>query len=255
MKRPKETGDDSTIELETVRRLIVLGLPCAPIFSRHWTIDTIMRLQAPLPELRNSDGEAIVFCEVRFPIAGDEAKVAAVLDGIEAFEREEDSEAHWFWLAPDSPFDRVDGDGEDPPTAEAEDIIRVTSLGDAALRSGALVLTVNSRERAKRGRDLLASRLGDLVGNPLISHQDPEQAMAEYTGQPEDELGLTARRGGADHPCLLRRAFPPHPGRAASHTGRQDTAAGRGDAGEPRTGDRLAQTAGEHGAPPRRTTG
>ena len=185
-----ETGDDSTIELESVRRLIVLGLPCAPLISRHWTVDAIMRLQAPLPELRNSDGEAIVFCEVRFPIAGDEAKVAAVLDGIEAFEREEDSEAHWFWLAPGSPFDRVDGDGEDPPAAEAEDTIRVTSLGDAALRSGALVLAVNSQERAERGRDLLASRLGDLVGSPLISHQDPEQAIAEYAGEPADELDL-----------------------------------------------------------------
>ena len=190
LEAAEETGDESPIELESVRRLIVLGLPCAPIFSRHWTVDTIMQLQAPLPELRNSDGEAIVFCEVRFPIAGDEAKVAAVLDGIEAFEREEDSEAHWFWLAPGSPFDRVDGDGEDPPAAEAEDTIRVTSLGDAALQDGALVLAVNSQERAERGRDLLASRLGDLVGSPLISHQDPEQAMAEYTGEPADELGL-----------------------------------------------------------------
>lgn len=186
----EETGDDSPIELESVRRLIVLGLPCAPIFSQHWTIDTIMRLQAPLPELRNSDNEAIVFCEVRFPIAGDAAKVSAVLDGIEAFEREEDEEAHWSWLAPGSPFDRTDRDREEPPAAEAEDTIRMTSLGNAALRSDALVLAVNSQERAERGRELLASRLGDLVGTPLISHQDPEQAMAEYAGQPEEELGL-----------------------------------------------------------------
>ena len=190
LEAAEETGDESPIELESVRRLIVLGLPCAPIFSRHWTVDTIMQLQAPLPELRNSDNEAIVFCEVRFPIAGDEAKVAAVLDGIEAFEREEDDEAHWAWLAPGSPFDRMDGDGEDPPAADAEDTISMTSLGDAALWGGALVLTVNSQERAERGRDLLASRLGDLVGSPLISHQDPEQAMAEHAGEPEDELGL-----------------------------------------------------------------
>ena len=190
LEAAEETGDESPIELESVRRLIVLGLPCAPIFSRHWTVDTIMQLQAPLPELRNSDGEAIVFCEVRFPIAGDEAKVAAVLDGIEAFEREADDEAHWAWLAPGSPFDRMDGDGEDPPAADADDTIPMTSLGDAALRGGALVLAVNSEERAERGRDLLASRLGDLVGSPLTSHQDPIQAMAEYAGEPEDEPGL-----------------------------------------------------------------
>ena len=186
----KETGDDSTVELESVRRLIVLGLPCAPIFSEHWTIDAVMRLQAPLPELRNSDNEAVVFSEVRFPVAGDEAKVAALLDGIEAFEREEGGEARWAWLSPGSPFDRMDGDREEPPAAEEEDIIRMTSLGGIELESGALVLTVNSQERAERGRDLLASRLGDLVGSPLISHQDPEQAMAQYTGHAEDAPGI-----------------------------------------------------------------
>ena len=187
----KETGDDSTVELESVRRLIVLGLPCAPIFSEHWTIDAVMRLQAPLPELRNSDNEAVVFSEVRFPVAGDEAKVAAVLDGIEAFEREEGGEAHWAWLSPGSPFDRMDGDREEPLEAEEEDTIRMTSLGGIELGSGALILTVNSQERAERGRDLLASRLGDLVGSPLISHQDPEQAMAQYTGQGEDAPGIS----------------------------------------------------------------
>ena len=186
----EETGDDATIELESVRRVIVLGMPCAPIFSQHWTLDAVMRLQAPLPELRNSDNEAIVFCEVRFPIAGDETKVAAVLDGIEAFERVEDDEAHWVWLAPGSPFQRMDGDREEPPATEAEDTIPMMSLGDAALRSGALVLTVNSEERAERGRDLLASHLGDLVGSPLTSHQDPEQAMAEHAGELVDEPGI-----------------------------------------------------------------
>ena len=96
--------------------------------------------------------------------------MAAVLDGIEAFEREEDDEAHWVWLAPGSPFDRMERDGEDAPADDAEDTIRMTSLGTARLESGALLLAANSRERAERGRDLLASSLGDLVGSPLISH-------------------------------------------------------------------------------------
>ena len=187
LEAAKETGDDSTIELESVRRLIVLGLPCAPIFSEHWTIDAITQLRASPPELRNSDNERVVFCEVRFPVAGDEARVAAVLDEIEVLEREESGEARWAWLAPGSPFERRNRAREEPPAAETEDTIRMTSLGGAVLESGALILTVNSTERAERGRDLLASRLGDLVGSPLISHQDPEQAMAEYAGQPEDE--------------------------------------------------------------------
>ena len=196
----EETGDDAQIELEAVRRVIVHGLPCAPIFSQHWTIDAITQLRAPLPALRNSDNEAIVFSEVRFPVTGDEAEIAAVLDGIEALEREEEEEAHWVWLAPGSPFDRMDGDGEEPTAADAEGTIHMTSLGTARLESGALLLTVNSRERAERGRDLLASRLGDLVGSPLISHQDPEQAMAQYAGQAVDEPDIPPRSGGADRP-------------------------------------------------------
>ena len=147
-----ECGENSAIELKSLRQFIVQGLPCAPIFTQHWTVDAIMQAQAELPELRNSDNEAIVFCEVRFPIAGDEAKVAAMLDRIEVFEREEDGEARWAWLAPGSPFDRMDRDREESPAAEAKDAIRMTSLGDAVLRSGALVLAVNSRERAERGR-------------------------------------------------------------------------------------------------------
>ncbi len=186
----EETGDDATIELEAVRRVIVRGMPCAPIFSEYWIIDAVMQLQAPMPELRNSDDEALVFSEVRFPVMGDEARVAAALDGIEEFEREDGDEARWVWLSPGSPFERTDGEREEPPPADAEDIVRMTSLGDALLGSGRLVLAVNSQERAERGRDLLASRLGDLVGSPLISHQDPEQAMAEYTGPPPDDLEL-----------------------------------------------------------------
>ena len=186
----EESGEDAAIELEAVRRVIVGGLPCAPIFSEHWMIDTITQLRAPMPGFRNSDDEMLVFCEVCFPVTRDEATVAAALDGIEGFEREDGDEAGWAWLSPGSPFDRTDGDREEPPAADAEGAIRMTSLGDALLRNGTLVLTVNSQERAERGRDLLASRLGDLVGSPLISHQDLEQAMTEYTGEPQDDLGL-----------------------------------------------------------------
>ena len=50
-----------------------------------------------------------------------------------------------------------------------------------------LVLSVNSRERAERGRELLASGLGDLVGPALVAHQTPERGMEERSGQAPDE--------------------------------------------------------------------
>ena len=44
----------------------------------------------------------MVFCEVRVPIAGDEERISAVLDGIEGFERAAEGAAHWTWCAPGS---------------------------------------------------------------------------------------------------------------------------------------------------------
>ena len=36
--------------------------------------------------MRNTDGDKIMFSEVRFPISGDEAKLVAVIDGIDYIE-------------------------------------------------------------------------------------------------------------------------------------------------------------------------
>ena len=49
------------------------------------------------------------------------------------------------------------------------------------------MLSVNSQERAERGRELLASRLDGLVGPALIAHQTPERAMEEQSRQAPDE--------------------------------------------------------------------
>ena len=46
---------------------------------------------------------------------------------------------------------------------------------------------MNSVERAERGRELLSSRLGPLLGNPLISHEDPAQRLRTPPGEPPPE--------------------------------------------------------------------
>lgn len=53
-------------------------------------------------------------------------------------------------------------------------------FGIVSLESGALVLSANSMERAKRGRDILMSHLGERVGKPRIAHRDPSQALKEH---------------------------------------------------------------------------
>ena len=138
--------------------------------------------------MRNTDDEAVLFCEVRFPLTGDETRVAAVLDGVEAFEREEDGEPRWRWLAPGSPTQRAARHrGERPAADTSQSDIGTTLIGDAMIRKGTLVLSVNSRERADRGHELLAPRLGDLVGPALIAHQTPGRTLEEQSAQVPDE--------------------------------------------------------------------
>ena len=152
------------------REVVVRSPLFARILSQFWLFDAVGQARAPAPALRNTDDEAMVFYEVRFPLKGDEARVAAVLDGIEEFEREEDGEPRWRWFAAGSPLHRAARHRRGRPVAESSDnAIGTTSLGYAETRKGTLFLSVNSRERAGRGRDLLASRLGDLVGPALIA--------------------------------------------------------------------------------------
>ena len=172
-----------------VAREVMVRTPLfARILSQFWMFDAVVQARAPAPELRNTDDEAMVFCDVRFPLEGDEARVAAVLDGIEEFEREEDGVARWRWFAAGSPLQRAARHRRGRPVAESsQNAIGTTSLGYAETRKRTLVLSVNSRERAGRGRDLLASRLGGLVGPALIAQQAPERALEERAGQAPDE--------------------------------------------------------------------
>ena len=111
-----------------------------------------------------------------------------MLDRIEGFEREEDGEPRWRWFAAGSPLYRASRHRRGQSATESsENPIGTTSLGYVETRKGTLVLSVNSRERAERGRELLASRLGDLVGPALIAHQTPQRELEERSRQPPDE--------------------------------------------------------------------
>jgi len=165
------------------RRSILRHVPGGQVFTYFWVIDAISRARAPAPQLRNTDDEPIVFCQVRFPMLAEPAKVSAALDRIEAFEREKDADAHWVWLAAGSPSRRMARRRARTPAAQRGDESGTTVLGRAEIGAKALVLSLNSTERAERGQALLASRLGDLLGRALVSHQDPGQAMEEWTSR------------------------------------------------------------------------
>ena len=184
-----DEGHEAAPVTRAVAREVMVRTPLFPrILSQLWMFDAVGRARASGPELRNTDDEAVLFCEVRFPLAGDEARVAAVLDGVDAFEREEDGKPRWRWLAPGSPMQRATRHGaERPDTGSSQSAIGTTLLGDAEIRKGMLVLSVNSRERAERGHELLALRLGDLVGPSLTVHQTRERALEVQSGPASDE--------------------------------------------------------------------
>ena len=188
----REQQATAPVTREMAREVMVRTPLFARTLSQLWVFDAAMQAQAPTPELRNTDDEAALFCEVRFPLTGDETRVAAVLDGIEEFERGEDDGAHWRWVAAGSPMHRAARHrGGGPVSGSSEDAIGATLLGHAEIRQQALVLSVNSRERAERGQELLASRLGDLAGPSLIAQQALEKAMEVLSGPAPDEPGLS----------------------------------------------------------------
>ena len=184
----RKRGATAPVTRELAREVMVRTALFARILSQFWLFDAVVRARAPAPELCNTDDEAMLLCEVRFPLTADAARVAEVLHGIEGFEREEDGEPRWRWFAAGSPLYRASRHRPGQSAMESsENPIGTTSLGYIETRKGTLVLSVNSRERAERGRELLTLRLAGLVGPALIAHQTPERAQEERSGQPPDE--------------------------------------------------------------------
>jgi hypothetical protein len=200
-REAKKQGENPGIVGRDVDALL-LEITGSRLFTHAWLMDVIEKMLAPLPEMRNADGDKLLFSEVRFAIVGDEAEVAAVIDGIEDVERKASDGPSWKWHGRGSPSQRVAATRHRGPTPPPPNDGGRTSLGTIEIRNGTLRLSTNSRERAETGRDLLASRLGARLGNPLISHQDIEKVLESAPERPEttgDEIPpeIAARIVGA----------------------------------------------------------
>ena len=180
-REAKKQGESTEIAPEAVKALL-LESSGGRLFTQAWLIDALGQVNAPLPEMCNTDGDNILFSEVRFPITGDEAKLVAIIDGIENVERNAPAGASWTWHGRGSPSQRMAAKKREGLTFQSADDSGRTSLGNIEIRNGALHISTNSRERAERGRDLLASSLGTLVGPPLISHEDIERTLERSEG-------------------------------------------------------------------------
>jgi hypothetical protein len=78
----------------------VLG-EAAPLITGTWLATALEQARAGPPELVNSDGEELVFCEARFPLAdpGPAGEVAARLDRLPDVHRDEPGDPAWTWVA------------------------------------------------------------------------------------------------------------------------------------------------------------
>jgi hypothetical protein len=149
-----------------------------PVFTNIWLVHTLERLHAPLPELVNRDGEALVFTETRFPFLADQLdEIARRLDAAADWERDSPEGYSWSWLPV-----------TDAATGKASSGMSIESLhngqhplnGTLELIHGVAKLTTNSTARTQRGQALLETLLQGLVGPALSSLQTPEQMLEEH---------------------------------------------------------------------------
>lgn len=161
---------------------------CAPIFTAAWLFTELNRALAQEPaEMLNSDGDPLLFHEVRFPLAAGvlQKDVAAKLNKVKAFAPE--GKKFWNWLAPHSK--RSTG-GRKKGLAVMTDLDGAAVLGTLELKGKLLILEINSANRAELGIAPIIRAAGKLLRQPLTSIQTVEQMMAERGAheEPRDEI-------------------------------------------------------------------
>lgn len=183
-KAAKKLGEDREASEAEARDFLLQSPKAGVFFTTSYAEWTLERLEAPLLQMRNTDDEPLVLSTVRFPIKGSETEVAAALDDVPEFDRADGNELRWSWQGRSlSPLRLPKELLQDDPEAG----VAYLDLGSAEIVDGALLLHLNSVERAERGRELLNSRLGPLLGNPLTSHEDPAQRLRTPPGEPAPE--------------------------------------------------------------------
>lgn len=149
---------------------------CAPIFTAAWLFTEIARaLSAAQPQFTNSDGDDVLFHDLRFPLAGGatQSAIAERLDRVKGFLPE--GPKFWNWLAARKGRGGKAGGGIMLDTQ----MEGATVLGSAVLKGKALLVTVNSANRAAKVEALIRAATGDLLKPPLTTIRTVDQMRAE----------------------------------------------------------------------------
>ena len=180
----------------------------SPMFVQMWLADALERAARPMPDVRNYDGDEIVFAEVRFPMTGTAAEVAGRLDACPDLDRDAPDDRRWTWL------EAATVGQEASPSGTASGMVTWDTRGDSGARvlgsidikDRSVILSTNSMRRAERGQALVASVLDGLVGQPMTSLQSLNRALEERRDMPPAEPPLPPEAAAE----VLRTYFDQH---------------------------------------------
>lgn len=158
---------------------------CAPIFTSAWLFIEIDRALSPAqPQFTNSDGDDVLFHDLRYPLASGvtQKAVAERLDRVKGFLAE--GPKFWNWLATRKGRGGKAGGGIMLDTQMEE----ATVLGSLELTGKTLLVTVNSAERAAKVQALIGAAAGDLLRAPLTTIRRVEQMRADQRREGSREV-------------------------------------------------------------------
>jgi hypothetical protein len=108
----------------------------APMITTVWLIDTIDRATAPrIREVRNAEGDELLFCTVHYPFAPGAAADDIRLALSRCPELRQENATFWNWIAPRRPVKPLGG-----PTQSVKSQTFATSLDDGSLVLGTVEL-------------------------------------------------------------------------------------------------------------------
>lgn len=160
---------------------------CGFAISRIWLDSFLKDLYKPEQKIANSDNEELAFYDVWYPISQNaEEGIQYRLNNAREFMQEEGDGLSWSWVEHRSKKAKSKNppptpDGPSPLMFEAYDAFDVSTriLGDLGIKDSQLFLSVNSRERAQRGMDLIDKLLGTLVGEGHMELVDEGEILNE----------------------------------------------------------------------------
>ncbi|RWJ00156.1 hypothetical protein [Mesorhizobium sp.] len=155
----------------------------ASMFTLSWLFDTLERMMG-MPSLQNSDGDELVFHDVRFPLAPGvtQKDIATRVNAIPGMAQE--NEKFWNWLEEELKS-KAKKRGALSLDTTMDNGLRV--LGNVELKGRILHLATNSTARAEKGIALIQKALGDFVRTPLTEIRTVEQMMADTPARNQAE--------------------------------------------------------------------